>query len=187
MRTLAVLTEALAVIRRDEHDRARERTAGVERAEHAGELPIDRRDLTVVRQLRIAGGEVRRRLVRRVRIVVVDPQKPRRRWRACPSRRLVGRGSVSRSRLATHVMCYSRHSSFLTATIFITLKPRECKFSSSAAQNTTPGDLSFASIFREANKRLDGRQKASKGSSTPEFWKATGKLRRPGPRCLGRR
>jgi hypothetical protein len=87
MRTLAVLSEALAMVGGEEHDRALHLVAGVERIQEAGELAIDEGDLAIVWSLPVPLCEVRRWLVGGVRIVVMDPEEPARRWR-----RGVGRG-----------------------------------------------------------------------------------------------
>ena len=65
VRALAVLAEALAVVGRHEHDRARGLAPGVERLQQPRELAIDECDLPVVRRLAVsARPDLRRRLVR---------------------------------------------------------------------------------------------------------------------------
>ena len=73
MRHLAVLAKALAVVRCDDD----ERWAGKrgEPIEERSERAIDERDFTVVRLRGVGGGEIGRRLVRRVRIEHVDPRE----------------------------------------------------------------------------------------------------------------
>ena len=77
VRLLAVLAEALAVVGGDEHERAGEGARLLEPPQQPRELLVDERDLAVVRRIGEARGEARGRLVRRVRVVVVDPQEER--------------------------------------------------------------------------------------------------------------
>ena len=74
MRPLAVIAEALAVIADDHDDRAVEQSAPLENLEQMADLRVDERDRSVVRvAVRVAIGS--RRLVRRVRVVEVQPRK----------------------------------------------------------------------------------------------------------------
>jgi len=74
VRPLAVLAQRLAVIARDDDERAIEVAARAKRCEHASELRVGVCHFAVVRRLRPRGVLGRRR-VRGVRIVEVDPQK----------------------------------------------------------------------------------------------------------------
>jgi hypothetical protein len=83
VRALAVLAKALAMVGRDEHDRAAGLSPGVERLQQTPELTVHECDLSVVRRSTVPIGQVcHRRLVWRVRIVVVDPQEPGSRLRS---------------------------------------------------------------------------------------------------------
>ena len=74
MRPLAVIAEALAVIADDHDDRAVEQSAPLEDVEQLADLRVDVRDRSLVRvTVRVAIGS--RRLVRRVRVVEVQPRK----------------------------------------------------------------------------------------------------------------
>ena len=74
MRPLAVIAEALAVIADDHDDGAVEQSAPLENVEQMADLRVDERDRAVVRvTVRVAIRE--RRLVRRVRVVEVQPRK----------------------------------------------------------------------------------------------------------------
>jgi hypothetical protein len=72
---LAVLAQALAVVRHREDERAREEAPLLESAEEPPELLVGEGDLTVVQGRAEARGEFPRRLVGRVGVVVVDPQE----------------------------------------------------------------------------------------------------------------
>ena len=76
MCALAVLAQALSVIRRDEHDRTVAFVPEIQCTKQTRELTVDERDLAVVRRPAVPLCQIRRRLVRRVRIVVVDPEEP---------------------------------------------------------------------------------------------------------------
>src|SRR3954471_234750 len=80
-----MLAKALAMVGRDEHDRAAGLAAGVERLQQTPELTIHECDLSVVWRLTVPIGQVCDRwLVRRVRIVVMNPQEPRSRLPSLP-------------------------------------------------------------------------------------------------------
>ena len=76
VRPLAVLAEPLAMIPRDDDERAIEIGVFTQRFEHHVELRVGVRDLAVVRRSR-PRRELRRRRVGRVRIVKVDPHEER--------------------------------------------------------------------------------------------------------------
>ena len=104
VRRLSVLSEALAVIRGHEHDRVIECAGVLNRLQQASQLTVHERNLAVVGRCGEARREIGRRLVRRMGVVVVHPQKPRRRsvaraHRGEPSQRHVRR----RVRAAFHV------------------------------------------------------------------------------------
>ncbi len=74
---LAVLAEALAVIGDDRDERAVEAAAALERRDQAADARVDVGDLAVVRRRLEAGGERRRRIVGRVRVVQMHPAEER--------------------------------------------------------------------------------------------------------------
>ena len=87
MRALAVLPQTLSMVCGDEDDRARGFVRHIERPEQTRELAVDERDLAVVRRLTVPLGQIRRRLVWRVRIVIVNPEEPARLGRSGRTRR----------------------------------------------------------------------------------------------------
>ena len=84
------------MIGRHEHDRASELLGLVELLQQASELAIDERHLAIVQRRPEAVRDIGRRFVRRVRIVVVQPEEPARRLsagsRRKPLERCVGAG-----------------------------------------------------------------------------------------------
>ena len=74
---LAVLAEALAVVRRHDDQCAREITRTFQTAEQSADLRVHERHLTVVQAIGKTRRERRRRCVWCVRIEVVDPREPR--------------------------------------------------------------------------------------------------------------
>ena len=66
------------MIRRDEHERAIRLPSLPERLQQAAQLAVDERDFSVVGRRAEPFSQIRRRrLIGRMRVVVVDPQKPR--------------------------------------------------------------------------------------------------------------
>jgi hypothetical protein len=82
-----MLAQALAMVRGDEHQRPCGLGARIDRLQHARQLTIDEGNLAVVGRAGEALGQIGRRLVGRVRVVVVDPEEPGRRARARRRRR----------------------------------------------------------------------------------------------------
>ncbi len=77
MRLFAMIAKALAVIGGDRDDRLSLRTELSQSAEHTADLIVHERHLAVVGRRHLALPRLRR-IVARVRIEVVNPQKPRR-------------------------------------------------------------------------------------------------------------
>ena len=75
------------MVRGHQDDGSAQIPALLERLQHTRQLAIDRRDLAVIGGAAETLGQVRRRLVRRVRIVVVDPHEPRARLSVVARRR----------------------------------------------------------------------------------------------------
>src|SRR3954469_5115753 len=85
VRALAMLAKALAMVGRDEHDRAAGLAPDVERLQQTPELTVHECDLSVVWRLTVPIGQVCDRwLVRRMRIVVMNPREPRSRLPSLP-------------------------------------------------------------------------------------------------------
>ncbi len=75
MGLLAMLTQALAMVR-DQHDkRVARRARAVERGQQTRHLGVDERDLPVIRTAGMAGAKIFRRIVRRMRIKEVEPEE----------------------------------------------------------------------------------------------------------------
>jgi len=78
VRGLAVVAQALAVIAHHDDDRLLVEPASAQQVEHAPDLAVGKRHLTVVRVPLVARRERLGRAVRRVRIVEVNPREERR-------------------------------------------------------------------------------------------------------------
>ena len=82
VRVLAVLTEALAVIADDGDDRGRQTAGAIQPIQHRTDRGIVERDLSIVGAVRKLFAKRRRRIVRIVRVVEVQPRR-----RTAPDRR----------------------------------------------------------------------------------------------------
>ena len=77
MTALVVLAKPLAMVRQDDQQRVLAVAGRAQRLQHAPELRVGERDLAVVRPIREALLERRRRRVGRVRVVEMDPREER--------------------------------------------------------------------------------------------------------------
>ena len=193
MGAFAVLAKALPMVRRDEHDRAAGLAPDLERLQQTPELTVHECDFSVIGRLTVPIGQVGgRRLVRRVRIVVMDPQEPGSRLRSLsgigagePADHRVGR----RIREPFDVRCPAKIIPS-GQTVVIRL---ESAIESKSAIQWEPGDEPGGVIARVPKilrngfdfRREDESAVVPKAMAKRRLAGEDGRVRRPGQWCMG--